>query len=504
MLMRKLMSIRYSALESSEIRQMADSAWNVTWSNNHGVEGTLRHLSKAASALFTLCGLALTLGALHPLVPVLLLAISALDQLALRRISAVQTAHYDENKDVDRRLDYVNETMQSSEYGKEIRTTSMKTYLRDWHERLLRQKLSLFDAEKRETARSERLQIVLSVLREALIYGCLAYAVWMRHVSVADFSLYFAAAMRFSSTFVSILTHGERLRLDSRCVEDMRHLMELPDEPRITASFDASKYADCDIAFKDVSYRYPGAAQDALSHFSFTFKAGRCYALVGENGSGKTTLVKLLCGLIEPDSGVIMIGQTNAAELSGAARYSLFSAVFQNINTYAMTLGENVAMSDNVNEPAVRDALNEAGLDISAYPKGLNTMLRRDFDPEGIDLSGGQKQALAVARAVYHEHSLMTVLDEPTAALDPLAEKRVYDHLDQLIDGRTALFISHRLASAQFCDEVLVLEQGCLVEQGTHEMLMKAHGSYARMYEVQNSYYKDDADATAEVEVLAQ
>lgn len=280
--------------------------------------------------------------------------------------------------------------------------------------------------------------------------------------------------------------------------------MELPDEPRITASFDASKYADCDIAFKDVSYRYPGAAQDALSHFSFTFKAGRCYALVGENGSGKTTLVKLLCGLIEPDSGVIMIGQTNAAELSGAARYSLFSAVFQNINTYAMTLGENVAMSDNVNEPAVRDALNEAGLDISAYPKGLNTMLRRDFDPEGIDLSGGQKQALAVARAVYHEHSLMTVLDEPTAALDPLAEKRVYDHLDQLIDGRTALFISHRLASTQFCDEVLVLEQGCLVEQGTHEMLMKAHGSYARMYEVQNSYYKDDADATAEVEVLAQ
>ena len=447
---------------------------------------------KMGAAFFTLLGFVGTLSVLHPLVPLLLILLVLLDQFLLRRRSRIQLKMREENTAINRRLDYINETMQDLSFGKEIRIMGMGDMLLSWHGKLMGKKQSLFTRERKECAGGELLQILLAVLREALVYGYLIYAVWDKGVSIADFSLYFASAMGFSKMLGMFLAHYEAFRLDAACLQDMRMMMELPEEEIGAAAPRLSDFVGKSITLTDVSYRYPSSMRDAVEHFTYTFVPGKRVALVGENGSGKTTLIKLICGLLEPDSGTIFFGETDGRSLSGWARYALFSTVFQDINLYAFTLGENTAMAETYEPEQVKAALSCVGLAEDKFPKGLDTMLRKDFDPQGVELSGGQRQALAIARAVYREGAVMTILDEPTAALDPLAEQEIYLKLDSLLQNRSGIFISHRLASTRFCDEILVMSEGALVEKGNHENLMAIGGFYARMYAAQSSFYQKE------------
>lgn len=248
-----------------------------------------------------------------------------------------------------------------------------------------------------------------------------------------------------------------------------------------------------EVEFRDVSFRYPNTEAYALRHVSMKFRIGEKLAVVGRNGSGKTTFIKLLCRLYDPTEGEILLNGVDIRKYDYAEYQALFSVVFQDFRLFAFSLGQNVTAGADVDCARAEVCLREAGLGerLLRMPDGLDTMLYRDFDPHGVVISGGEAQKIAIARALY-KNAPFLVLDEPTAALDPVSEYEVYRKFNAISGGKTALYISHRLASCRFCDEILVFSAGSIVQHGTHEaLLQEKNGEYARLWHAQAQYYDD-------------
>jgi ABC-type multidrug transport system fused ATPase/permease subunit len=246
------------------------------------------------------------------------------------------------------------------------------------------------------------------------------------------------------------------------------------------------------IIFENVSFSYDNSEEPVLQDFNMEIMAGEKIALIGVNGAGKTTLVKLMCGFYQPCEGRVLINGVDTKYYLRDDLYALFSAVFQDIMILPYTLAENIALrpAAEVDGMRVADSLKRAGLwdYIESLPHGIDSMMLRITDKDGLLLSGGQQQKLLLARALYKD-APMLILDEPTAALDPIAESEIYEQYHELAQRKTALYISHRLASTRFCDRIIYLNNGQAEEVGTHDELMALDGGYAHMYEVQSHYY---------------
>ncbi len=245
-----------------------------------------------------------------------------------------------------------------------------------------------------------------------------------------------------------------------------------------------------EIEFRGVSFTYPGTEGKALDNLSFAIRPGEKLAVVGVNGSGKTTMIKLLCGLYDPDEGAILVNGRDIRELDGASRRELFGVVFQDFQLFSFGLGQNLAGSRTYDEMRARAALEEAGFGARLEGMDLETSLYKDFDPQGVEISGGEAQKIAIARALYRQAPIL-ILDEPTAALDPQAEYEVYENLNRISENRTAIFISHRMSSCRFCGRILVMDGGRLVQAGSHEELLRdAAGRYFELWHAQEQYYR--------------
>ena len=276
----------------------------------------------------------------------------------------------------------------------------------------------------------------------------------------------------------------------------LRHsfaFLDIPNE-MYQGSLTVEKRADrnYEIEFQDVSFCYPGSEAWALRHVSLKFQVGSHVAVVGQNGSGKTTFIKLLCRLYDPTEGRILLNGIDIRKYDYREYQSVFSVVFQDFQLLALTLGENVAADMEFDAERVRDCLVESGFGdkLEKLQNGLNTYLYRDFDDQGVDVSGGEAQKIAIARALYKDAPFM-ILDEPTAALDPIAEAEIYAKFHEIVGDKTAVYISHRLSSCRFCDEILVFDQGQVIQQGTHEALVaEESGKYHELWEAQAQYYR--------------
>ncbi len=269
-------------------------------------------------------------------------------------------------------------------------------------------------------------------------------------------------------------------------IENKKYMGTIPVEKRDDNEFE--------IEFRDVSFRYPGTETDALKHLSFRFKLGTKLAVVGRNGSGKSTMIKLLCRLYDPTEGEILLNGINIQKYDYEEYMSLFSVVFQDFQLFSFTLGENVAARRSYDPDKVRRCLEQAGFGqrLSQLPKGLDTYLNQDFDQSGVTMSGGETQKIALARALYKDAPFM-ILDEPTAALDPLAEYEIYTRFNDMVGNKTAVYISHRLSSCRFCDEIAVFHQGELVQYGSHaELLADTKGQYYALWMAQAQYYAEE------------
>ena len=256
-----------------------------------------------------------------------------------------------------------------------------------------------------------------------------------------------------------------------------------------------------EIRLEHVGFTYPGSTKPTIKDINVTLRQGERIALVGLNGAGKSTLVKLLCGLYRPTQGTIFINGRPQEEYSKEEYFSLLAVVFQDVKLLPMTIAQNVAsdVGTHIDRERVRECLTLSGLwqKVSSLPQKEDTPLGASILDDGIALSGGENQKLWMARALY-KNAPMLLLDEPTAALDPLAEQQIYQKYMEMVEGRTSLFISHRLASTRFCDRILLLEDGTIIEQGTHDELIRLNGRYAQLFEIQGKYYRVNKDGAEE------
>lgn len=309
-------------------------------------------------------------------------------------------------------------------------------------------------------------------------------------ISIGSVLMYAGAINQLSTSVAGCI------RLYGECVNRMSYmgkLKEFLDTPDMeydgTLPVEKRDDARYEICFEDVTFTYPGTEKPALDHVSLKFEIGSRTALVGRNGSGKTTLIKLLCRLYEPDSGRILLNGIDIRYFEYKEYVQLFSVVFQDFHLFAYPIGENIAGSRHVDEERAWDALEKAGMKerVMEMEDKLDTLLYKNTG-EGVEISGGEAQKLALARALYKDAPFV-VLDEPTAALDPFAEAEVYEHFKELVRDRTSIYISHRMSSCKFCDEILVLDEGKIAERGTHSELLEQNGIYAGLFRTQAQYY---------------
>ena len=306
---------------------------------------------------------------------------------------------------------------------------------------------------------------------------------------------YLGAATNLFQGLVTLVNMLADLEINGVYMKNIFTYLDLPNN-MYQGSLTTEKRSDRQytVEFRDVSFRYPGSEQYALRHLNMKFKVGERLAVVGMNGSGKTTFIKLLCRLYDPIEGVILLNGIDIRKYRYDEYMDIFSVVFQDFRLLALPLGQNVATRQNYDAARVTDCLNKAGFGerLAKMPQGLETSLYKELDENGVTVSGGEAQKIAIARALYKDAPFI-VLDEPTAALDPVAEAEIYAKFNEIAGDKTAIYISHRLSSCKFCDEIAVFDHGEVVQQGTHEALLSdTNGKYCELWNAQAQYYTEE------------
>ena len=433
----------------------------------------------------------------------LVAATTAVSYFASKRINEWGYLHRSEELELTKKIEYANKTATSREFAKDIRMFGLRGWLEDLWGSTMRLYSAFCAKRERKYIWANIIDIVLTFLRNGIAYAFLIGITVKNGLPASQFLLYFAALSGFAQWVVEILDKLSVMHKQSLDISTIREFLDW-DEPfdlnggeRI--AFEPNKQYE--IRLDDVSFRYPKADKDTLSHINLTVHPGEKLAIVGLNGAGKTTLVKLVCGFLDPTEGRILLNGEDIRKFNRNDYYALFSAVFQEFSVLDVTVKENVAQCvDGIDETRVWQCIDKAGLTekIRSLPKGIETHLGRRVFKDGVEFSGGQTQRLMLARALYKNAPIL-VLDEPTAALDPIAENDIYQKYNDMTHGRTSFFISHRLASTRFCDRIIFVDSGKIAEEGTHDELLKNGGGYAYLFEVQSKYYRsDNQDGTSD------
>ncbi len=387
---------------------------------------------------------------------------------------------------------HISSLSQDIRAAKDIRIFGMKPWLDEIGNAALHAYHHFIHRAQRIYLWADILDILLTLLRNGVAYAYLITLTLRQGLSAAQFLLYFSAVGGFTAWVTGILSTASELHRNSLDLSALRECLSWPEPFTFEGGAPLPAAQRYELRLAHVTFRYPEASADTIHDLTLTIHPGEKLALVGLNGAGKTTLVKLLCGFLDPTSGCVLLNGKDIRQYNRREYYRLFSAVFQDFSLLAATLGENVAQSDTYDRARAESCIALAGLSekIRELPLGLDTHLGKEVYEDAVELSGGQLQRLMLARAIYKDGPIL-VLDEPTAALDPLAESDIYCRYHELSRNKTSLFISHRLASTQFCDRILLLKNGVIAEEGTHEALLRRGGEYARLFEVQSRYYQE-------------
>lgn len=495
----KNMTLDYQKLEDPETLDMAQRAERAMYGNYEGVEGMSRLVLTMFRSLLTLIGTVSVVAVMGYWLLLVTLGVLIVNYIVSNRARIRDKQIADALAPTNRKIEYMERMSSDFKYGKDIRIYRLKefilTRLKKEHgvhfkEASKRQKIALL---------SGNVGSLTALVQEIAMYAWLCRLVVKEALGIGSFLMYITSIRTFSSSLNELLEGFVSLQRQSAVICDYRAYVEMPDTPSGGAAVPADILrGGAVIEFEHVSFKYPGSDQYALYDVSFKMNLREKLAVVGLNGAGKSTFIKLLMRLYKPERGRILLGGADIQTYDRDEYFSLFSAVFQEINTFAFTIAENVSMQEyeKADLPRVRRCLELAGLmdKIDALPKGIDTAMQKTIDLDGVEFSGGETQKLALARALYKDAPFI-VLDEPTAALDALAEERLYMEFDRLTRDKTAIYISHRLASTRFCDRVILFENGAIAECGTHDELLAQGGKYAELFGVQAQYYRDSEEA---------
>lgn len=496
----KALRMNYQLLEKPEVLDIHQRASSATGGNSNGVEGMMNLMNTLGRNLFTVIVTSIAVVVLDWRLIFALVVISVLQYLYFVKIIKLDKIHYwNKLAPVNREAGYMERVSQDFDYAKDIRLFDMKEFLMHKQRNVFAKQEKLNDYHFEIWFWHALVVRALYVIGKALIYAALFVAVLKNGMSIGSFTMFLALAVSFSESLLSFLQRFGDYRRVSMEVDDFRSFMDVCEDKAETIAIPpADKY---EIEFHDVSYRYNEATKDAVSHLNITIHPGEKLAVVGLNGAGKTTFIKLLCRLYDPTEGYITLNGVDIRKYSREDYYELFSPVFQNVEVFAFPIAENVSMKipEKTDDTLVVSSLKEAGLEdkIWSLPDNIKTCMLKIVDENGVDFSGGEKQKLALARALY-KNAPVVVLDEPTSALDAIAEQNLYESFDRMIGDKSAVYISHRLASTRFCDKVAMFEDGNVIELGSHDELMKKDGAYAHMFNVQAQYYQENDEGEVE------
>ena len=434
------------------------------------------------------------LSALQPFLVLVTLVSAAVSYFIGNRLNGYGYRHREEEAEYERHMNYLSECAEDLNGAKDIRIFGLQSWLEELYEKALNGYTAFQKKAQGVYIWASVADLLLAFLRNAVAYGYLIALVLQNGLGVAEFLLYFTAVGGFGGWVTGILSGFGTLYKQSLDITTIRECLEYREPFRLDGGerLEAEAGRKYEIRLEGVSFRYPGAAQDTLTNLNLTLHPGEKLAVVGLNGAGKTTLVKLICGLLDPSEGRVLLDGRDIRNFNRTDYYTMFSAVFQEFSLLAGTVAANVAQSDeDIDMRRVKTCVERAGLRarVEALPNGYETFLNRSVYEEATLLSGGETQRLMLARALY-KNAPFIILDEPTAALDPIAESDLYRKYSRMTEGRSSVFISHRLASTRFCDRILLIENAGIREEGTHEELLRLGGRYAELYAVQSKYYR--------------
>ncbi len=452
------------------------------------VSGTI---SALASNLFGILIYMNVLIVFHPIIPPVIVLTTLFSFLLLKKMAVWSYKNKDHWTAYERKLRYILARGIDFSTAKDIRLYGLGEWLYDIFRDILHGRMAWSKKQQLYNFKIDGLCALCALVRDLVNYGLLVYIVYTRSMSSVDFVFYFGVITAFSTYVSSFAADFSTMLNIHLAVSEIREFLEYPNKTNRGAGLPLPQET-FGIEFKNVSFRYEGSERPTIENLTFRIKKGEKIAIVGVNGAGKSTLMKLLCGFYTPTSGEILLNGNPVQSYNIEKYQSLFSAVFQDIFVLPFSIGSNIAGVDDYDKQKVAEVLKSADLweKVCTLPNGMDTPLIKTVQSDAVDLSGGEMQKLALARALYKNGKFL-ILDEPTAALDPIAEGKIYEQYHKMTTHCSSVFISHRLSSTRFCDRILLFEGGKIVEEGTHETMMKLDGQYRQMYEIQSHYYRE-------------
>lgn len=492
----KALRMNYQNLENPEILDLHNKAINASSSNNNGIEGLLHNIDSFA------CGVAKAIASmaiiltLNPLLVLIMTTLCVVQYFFfVHTVKRDREEYWNKCNPVQRRAGYINNISGDFSYAKDIRLYSTKNWIIDSFKKVNLESFRLFSFSRNLWAKNSVVSHTVSLFQEAILYIWVIAEFIINAMTVGNLSMYLGGVRSFTTTLNEILQLVGTMKQNSMQVDDFRRFIELDDGMETNKKVPRS--GSYTFEFKDVSFKYSGQEVYALKNLNLKITAGQKLAVVGLNGAGKSTFIKLLMRIYDVTEGCILLNGVDVREYNREDYFNLFSPVFQDIHLFAFPLSQNISMSppEQTDKKTVEKCIADAGLKakVDELPHGIETEMLKVKVDDGVDFSGGEKQKLALARALYKNADIV-VLDEPTAALDALAEYNLYQNFNSMIGKKSAIYISHRLSSTRFCDEIAMFMNGEMVEYGNHEELLAKGGEYAKMFNVQAQYYKDSEE----------
>ncbi|MCI5515077.1 MAG: ABC transporter ATP-binding protein/permease [Oscillospiraceae bacterium] len=479
--------VNIESLEKREVQKRAEDFYNARWSGGANFIDMLNYFCVAIVGVISSCALIYKLNAAM----ILLIAVTCgIEFFIQHTLTKKRRENLNAKTEPNNRFNYFYKLCKDGKSAKDIKIYGFEDYF------IKALAKSLYDIEKiyakytHQCIASDGISALLNAARESVAYIYLVYLVTKGRLSVSDFIFYFGIITGFSNWVISL---GYSVNQIEMCCNECAAYRKYVEE-KDTSDEGTALQSKCveSIEFCNVSYKYPSSQTPTLKNINIKFGGNENVAIVGENGAGKTTLIKLLCGLYSPTDGKILLNGIDTAGTSKNSYFDLFSVIFQDYRFLPMTIQQNITTSSEYDKGKLYAAFEQAGIleKINSLPQKENSLMDREVYKDAVDFSGGEKQKLLLSKAVYKDAPIL-VLDEPTAALDPIAENELYLKYNELTKDKLSFFISHRLSSTRFCDRILFLSDGKIAEEGTHEELMAKKGKYYKMYQIQSYYYKE-------------
>ena len=491
----KAMTTSYPNIEDTDKLQKISYSYCTTGGNASATEAIWETLRGTVGHIIGFVIYLLMLTLVDPVLIVLTAATCIFEYFMSKHINDWWYKNRKEDERYASYLNYLMDKAKDTRYAKDIRLFGMRDWLGDIYDNTMALYHKFLARGEKFSIRGDLLRIVLNLVRNGVAYGYLITLALQEGWAASEFLLYFSVVGEFTSWLSMLFGDFASLHGHSLNLSRLREMLEM-DEPfkfEDGERLSVNKGGKYEFVFENVSFRYPGTDKDIIKNLNLKINAGEKLAIVGLNGAGKTTLVKLMCGFLDPTEGTVFLNGEDIRKFNRRDYYKHFSAVFQDFSILSMTIAENITLKeDGIDFDRLADVIEKAGLTtkVNSLEKGYDTQIGRDLYEDGVMLSGGETQRMMLARALYKDAPVL-VLDEPTAALDPIAESDLYSKYNEMTAGHTSVYISHRLASTRFCDRILYIEDGVIVEEGTHKDLMKKGGKYRELFDIQSKFYKE-------------